>query len=218
MVCLRASERIVRVAGRLDGAEMHRLTVPSSPLAGLHARRYSRRVLAPRRLAAASLAALATTAGFGAGAIAPADAANVKKSPLLWATVNRCLTSSDRYAVGIRASMPGVGDPRQRMYMRFQLQYFDAAAKRWKSMGGVADSGFILVGNAGFKRRESGNSFGISAPPSGSAWRLRGVVTFEWRRGKKVVERVRERTVAGHPGTRGSSPKGFSAAECTITA
>lgn len=195
---------------------MHRLTLPASLLAARAACGYSRRVPAPRRLAAASLAALATTAGLAAGP-APAGAAKVEKSPLLWATVNRCLTSSDRYAVGIRASMPGVGDPRQRMYMRFQLQYFDASAKRWKSMGGVADSGFILVGNAGFKRRESGNSFGISAPPSGGEWRLRGVVTFEWRRGKKVVTRVRERTVAGHEGTRGSSPKGFSAAECTIT-
>jgi hypothetical protein len=195
---------------------MHRLTLPVPLLAGRDSQRYSRRVLVPRRVAAASLAALATSAGLAAGA-APAGAADVDKSKALWATVNRCLTSADRFAVGIRASMPGVGDPRQRMYMRFQLQYFDASAKRWKSMGGVADSGFILVGNAGFKRRESGNSFGISAPPAGGEWRLRGVVTFEWRRGKKVVERVRERTVGGHKGTSGSSPKGFSAAECTIT-
>jgi hypothetical protein len=189
-------------------------TSPSVPARrdrrGVH--RYSRRVPA-RRLLVASLAASAVAGG----AVAAAGATPVHRSPLLWATINRCLTSSDRYAVGVRASMPGIGDPRLRMYMRFQLQYFDATAKRWRSMGGVADSGFILVGNAGFRKRESGNSFGISAPPAGSAWRLRGLVTFEWRRGKRVVRHAREATVGGHPGTRGSSPKGFSAAECTIT-
>ncbi|HEU4975819.1 MAG TPA: hypothetical protein VFT50_12065 [Baekduia sp.] len=171
---------------------------------------------APQRLLAAVLTA-AVVAATAAAAVVPAGAASVRHSPQLWATINRCLDSSQRYAVGVRASMPGVGDRRLRMYLRFQLQYFDVKAKRWRAMGGDADSGFILIGNAGFRRRESGNSFGISKPPAGGAWRLRGRVTFEWRRGRHVVHRARRHTVGGHPGTRGSRPRGFSAGECTIT-
>lgn len=185
---------------------------PGRDRRGVH--RYSRAVPQPIRALAAILPAAAAVAAL---AVVPAGAAPVERSPRLWATVNRCLTSADQYPVGIRASMPGIGDRRLRMYMRFQLQYFDATAKRWKDMGGDADSGFVLVGNAAFQRRESGTSFGISAPPSGAVWRLRGVVTFEWRRGTKVVHHARETTVGGHPGTRGSSPKGFSAAECVIS-
>lgn len=196
---------------------MTSLLVPVSIAAAAPAiHRYSRGVIAPRRLLAGALAAAALLPA-AVGSAGAAEDVSVQRSPLLWATVNRCLTSSDRYAVGIRASMPGVGDRRLRMYMRFQLQYFDGATNKWRLMGGDADSGFILVGNAAFKRRESGTSFGISAPPQGGSWRLRGLVSFEWRKGRKVVQHAREATVGGHKNTRGSAPKGFSAAECTIT-
>ena len=45
---------------------------------------------------------------------------------------------------------------------------------------------------------------------------LRGVVSFEWRRGKRVLQRTRTFTTEGHPGTAGAEPSEFSAATCEI--
>jgi hypothetical protein len=45
---------------------------------------------------------------------------------------------------------------------------------------------------------------------------LRGVVSFEWRRGKRVVERRRAFTEPEHPGTAGAEPADFSAETCEI--
>jgi hypothetical protein len=42
------------------------------------------------------------------------------------------------------------------------------------------------------------------------------MVSFEWRRGKRVVHRTRAFTEAGHPGTAGAEPPEFSAATCEI--
>jgi hypothetical protein len=102
------------------------------------------------------------------------------------------------------------------MYMRFQVQYFAASSKRWLSLGASADSGFRAVGSAKYVRRESGWNFSIKPPPQGQTWRLRGVVNYEWRVGRKVVRKALKRTRSGHSGTSGADPKGFSAAECII--
>jgi hypothetical protein len=67
-----------------------------------------------------------------------------------------------------------------------------------------------------YRRRESGWNFSITPPPAGQTYRLRGVVTFEWRKGKDVVRRAQKRTRSGHKGTFGADPKGFSSAECII--
>jgi hypothetical protein len=45
---------------------------------------------------------------------------------------------------------------------------------------------------------------------------LRGRVQFEWRRGTKVLQRTKATTTAGHPGTAGAEPEGFSASMCEI--
>src|SRR4051794_6342196 len=162
--------------------------------------------------------------GVLAVALLPAPAAlaasgpTVDKSPLLWATINVCDTAKHPDTIGIRASMPGSGSRRETMYMRFQVQYRDGAKKRWRDLGPAADSGFLAVGSARYRRRESGRNIAISPPPVGQAFLLRGVVTFEWRRGDEVVRRARKRTRSGHKGTTGSDPKGFSAAACTIKA
>jgi hypothetical protein len=42
------------------------------------------------------------------------------------------------------------------------------------------------------------------------------MVSFEWRRGKRVVQHTRAFTEAGHPGTAGAEPPDFSAATCEI--
>jgi hypothetical protein len=173
-------------------------------------RRYSAAVLRPAGLAVTALAAVAAT-----GAIA-ATAPTIDKSPLLWATINVCDTAAHPDTVGIRASMPGSGRTQERMFMRFQVQYLDAAKQRWTDLGPTADSGFLPVGSARYRRRESGRNFSISPPPLGQSFQLRGVVTFEWRKGAQVVRRARKRTRSGHKGTIGSDPNGFSAAECVI--
>jgi hypothetical protein len=102
------------------------------------------------------------------------------------------------------------------MFMRFQVQYFNVTDRLWHNIGPGGDSGFVSVGSAKYDKRETGRYILLTTPPAGQSYRVRGAVTFEWRRGDKVVRRARKRTRAGHTGTRGADPKDFSAAECTI--
>jgi hypothetical protein len=135
----------------------------------------------------------------------------------LWATVNVCDTVGHPDSIGIRGSMPGSGDRAEVMFMRFQVQFFDADDAHWHSLAG-ADSGFVAVGSARYKTRQSGNTFTITPPPAGApAHLLRGVVTFEWRQDGVVVRRARKSTTAAHPNTAGADPAGFTAATCSIT-
>jgi hypothetical protein len=184
------------------------------------ARRYICLVPAQRRAAAlAASAAVAAALATGVEAGPPAQAAGaptVDKSPLLWATVNICDTRKHPDTIGIRASMPGSGKKGEKMYMRFQVQYFRTSTQKWAPTDATVDSGFQAVGSAMFRRRESGWNFSITPPPAGQTYRLRGVVTFEWRKSKTVVRRAQKRTHSAHRGTFGADPKGFSAAECTI--
>jgi hypothetical protein len=162
---------------------------------------------------------LAVLGGAGAAQarVAPLERGRtVDASKALWTTINVCDTVGHPDAIGIRGSMPGGGDRRERMFMRFQVQYFDSRLQQWHNMGADGDSGFLAVGSARFHVRESGLTLTITPPPSGS-YLLRGVVTFEWRQGAQVVRRARKRTSAGHPGTAGSDPAGFTSATCEIT-
>ena len=163
--------------------------------------------------------AVLVAAGLTAPAALAADsgAPTVDQSPLLWATINICDTTKHPDTIGIRASMPGSGKPAEKMYMRFQVQYFRASTQDWAPTDATVDSGFQSVGSAKYKRRESGWNFSITPPPAGQTYRLRGIVSFEWRVGKKVVRKAQKRTHSGHKGTFGADPKGASAAECTIT-
>jgi hypothetical protein len=167
---------------------------------------------APLRVAALAAAGLAVLAADAGAAAAP----TVDKSPLLWATVNICDTTKHPDTIGIRASMPGSGKATEKMYMRFQVQYFRASTQKWAPTDATVDSGFQSVGSAKFRRRESGWNFSITPPPAGQTYRLRGIVSYEWRVGKKVVRKASKRTHSGHKGTFGADPKGASAAECII--
>jgi hypothetical protein len=162
------------------------------------------------------LAAIAVLALVPTTSAMAATAPTVDKSPLLWATVNICDTTKHPDTIGIRASMPGSGKSTEKMYMRFQVQYYRASTQKWAPADATVDSGFQSVGSAKFKRRESGWNFSISPPPAGQTYRLRGVVSFEWRVGKKVVRRAVKRTHSGHKGTSGADPEDYSAAECMI--
>jgi hypothetical protein len=163
-----------------------------------------------------STALLAALAALGVSA-APASAARtVDHNPRLWATVNICDTAKHPNTIGIRASMPGSRFKRERMYMRFRVQFFSRAEQRWKLVRSGADSGWVFVGLARFAARQGGNSFEFSPPAAGSTL-LRGVAYFQWRRKGKVVRRARKRTTANHPASQ-ADPAGYSAATCSITA
>ena len=154
---------------------------------------------------------------FPAGAPAR-QADSIYHNKRLWATVNVCDTVGHPDSIGIRGSMPGSGDRAEDMFMRFQVQYYTAQDKLWHNLGPGADSGFIEVGSAKYRTRQSGRTFTVTPPrPGSAAYLLRGVVTFEWRQDGEVVRRARKRTTANHPGTKGSDPVGFSAATCTIS-
>lgn len=149
-------------------------------------------------------------------ALAPAAAGKGGKSRHLWATVNVCDTLKHPDTIGVRASMPGAANPREQMYMRFRVQYFRTTDQRWQDLSKGGDSGFLGVGPAKYKARQAGRLF-VFAPPAGGSFQLRGKVTFQWRRGKKVVRTTVLRTTAGHRSTAGSDPAGYSQDVCVIS-
>jgi hypothetical protein len=132
----------------------------------------------------------------------------------LWATVDACNAPGKRNQIGIRGSMPGTGLKTEQMYMRFRVQYQSSGV--WHYIGASADTGFRPVGLATFKARQSGFYFTIP-PVAGTTYVLRGVVNFEWRKGKVVELRAQQATTAGHISVAGADPKGYSAAACKLS-
>jgi hypothetical protein len=137
-------------------------------------------------------------------------------SPLLWATVNVCDTPQHPDTIGVRASIPGSGVSAERMFMRFQVQYYAASEGAWHNLLSGGDSGWMAVGSATYEARQAGQSFRFQAPSGDGTQTLRGAVTFEWRRGARVVRRARKRTTAGHRDAQGGDPAGYSAAVCEL--
>jgi hypothetical protein len=142
-----------------------------------------------------------------------------------WATINVCDTDRQRNSVGIRAGMPGNGTE-QRMYMRFQLQWYRARERRYVDTG--TPSGWVSAGPARFRAAQRGFTFaGIADPPAGERFQLRGKVSFEWRErrpAKKgitrahevVVKRATRITRAGLKDIVGGRPPGRSDAVCLV--
>ena len=135
----------------------------------------------------------------------------------LWATVNVCDTPSARNVVGIRASMPGNGTG-ERMYMRFEAQWYSPKRRRFVPTG--SSSRWISVGPARYQTSQAGFSFQFADPPAGTAFVMRGKVSYEWRarRGKRwvIVRRATRMTKAGMRGVKGGDPDGRSDARCVM--
>lgn len=148
-------------------------------------------------------------------AAVPAHGAGVQ-SRHLWATVNVCDTLKHPNTIGVRASMPGAPNPQEQMFMRFRVQYFRSSDQLWHNIAKGGNSGFIDVGPAKYKARQAGRLF-VFAPPAGGSFLLRGKVTFQWRRGGKVVRSAALVTTAGHRSTAGSDPEGYSSDTCVIS-
>ena len=153
------------------------------------------------------------TAGIAAAAAAQAASDSDTRRP--WATVNVCDTRDFPNTIGIRASMPGSRSGREERYMRFVVQYYSRADRRWHRVAAGGDSGYLAIG-AGRKPRQFGRSFRIE-PVRGRSVLLRGRVFFAWRLRGKVVRRASARTRRGHRSNAGDDPRGYSASTCTIT-
>jgi hypothetical protein len=161
------------------------------------------------------VALLAGGALVPASSVAAADAAPARDA-LLWATINVCDTVGHPDGVGLRGSMPGTGVRRDSLYMRLQLQYRRDDGT-WRGIGRSGDSGFLSLGRGDARVRQAGRTFTVTPPGEGrSAFILRGLVTFEWRRDDALVRRARRATQTGRPGTPGADPPDFSAATCSV--
>lgn len=133
----------------------------------------------------------------------------------LWATINVCSPSDRLNTVGVRGSMPGDGHSRDRMYMTFRLQYLNATSKVWADLLKAKSPSWVPVG-AGASARQGGFSFTLKPMAGKPPVTLRGVVDFQWRRGKTVRQSAARLTTAAHKSVAGADPAGYSAASCTI--
>lgn len=156
--------------------------------------------------------------------VSSAEARAVPKKTT-WATINVCDPAGKRNSVGIRAGMPGNGTG-QRMYMRFQLQWYRPKERRYEDLG--VPSTWVSAGSARFRAAQRGFTFGgIADPPAGGRYKLRGEVSFQWRelrpvkKGSKakrevVVKRAMRLTRSGLKGVAGGKPPGRSDAVCIL--
>jgi hypothetical protein len=167
---------------------------------------------------ASSLAKATVTSGGATGKSTTTTAAEraLLDSPQLWATIDVCNPSDQPDTVGVRGSMPGAAAAKDNMYMRFRLQYLDNSTKQWVDLANGADSGYVAVGSAK-SARQTGRSFQLVPVAGKPAIDLRGVVSFQWRRGSSVEYTVSRPTTAEHQSLAGADPKGFSAAECSLS-
>jgi hypothetical protein len=133
----------------------------------------------------------------------------------LWATIDVCNPANSPDAVGIRGSMPGDGHAHDQMFMSFRLQYLEAQTNTWLDVDSGATPAFLPVG-AGASSRQGGSSFQLVPKLGSAAVTLRGVVDFQWRRGKKLVLAGTSATTAGHKALAGADPAGYNAATCLI--
>ncbi len=169
--------------------------------------------------------ALALT--LAAGALSPMALAQSTKTAAhehsllqsreLWATIDVCSPSDQPNTVGVRGSMPGDGHPKDAMYMRFQLQYLEGEAKTdtWIDLAHGGDSGFIAVGT-GKTPRQGGTSFQLMPVTGKPAYTIRGLVTFQWRHGARILHEVTRTTSAAHKSVADADPAGYSAAQCML--
>lgn len=164
-----------------------------------------------------ALASRASVAGAATGTRAshPVDTQALFKSRLLWATIDICNAADQPDTLGVRGSMPGDGEAHDTMYMRFRLQYLNATTKAWTDLANGVSPHYASVGT-GASARQGGRSFQLSPVAGQPAVTMRGVVTFEWRRGSTVLAQISRPTSAGRKSLAGSDPEGFSAASCVI--
>jgi hypothetical protein len=141
----------------------------------------------------------------------PTPPRSLRASRDLWSTIDVCNPHDQRYTVGIRGSMPSYGSAGESMFMRFRLQYFSEG--RWTDLAGALSGLLRLAGGD----HQDGFSFTLKPPPRGGSFTLRGVVSFQWRRGSTLLATISRATSPARQSGSGADPAGFSAAECVIS-
>jgi hypothetical protein len=159
-----------------------------------------------------------------AAVFACSDAGAAPPPKDLWATVNICDTIAHPNEMGVRASMPGDGRRRERMWMRFHAQFYKAKTRQWFDVKGNGVSPWQYVGRARVKSQQAGYTFAFAAPSAGNAFVLRGVVDFQWRVKRRtrtgrlrtvVVRTLHANTKGDHPSD-GADPPGYTSGTCEI--
>ena len=136
------------------------------------------------------------------------------RSRELWATIDVCNPPDQRDYVGVRGSMPGDKHTKDKMYMAFRLQYMNTTTGKWVDLAS-AKPAYVYVGPGG-SVRQGGRSFQLVPRAGKPAVSMRGVVSYQWRRGGRILQSVSRPTTAGHKSLAGADPAGFSAASCQI--
>jgi hypothetical protein len=158
-----------------------------------------------------------------APAIAPAKGSSSSEAPLmkallrsreLWATIDVCSPSDQPDYVGVRGSMPGDKHSHDRMYMSFRLQV-QTSTTQWTDLSSETNPSYVYVGPGGSVRQD-GQSFQLVPKTGMPASTLRGVVDYQWRRGKKILQSASRITTAGHKSVSGADPAGYSRTSCVI--
>jgi hypothetical protein len=143
----------------------------------------------------------------------------------LWATVNICDTADHPNQMGVRANMPGDGNRRERMWMRFHAQFYNPKTKVWRDVKGIGVSTWQRLGSSRVKSQEAGYTFSFTQPAAGQTFVLRGVVDFQWRERRRtksgrrrtvVVRTLHANTKGVHPSD-GADPPGYSSGTCEIS-
>jgi len=101
--------------------------------------------------------------------------------------------------------MPGDHHSHDTMFMRFRLQYLNPTTKAWTDLTKGASSGYADVGTSA-DPRQAGRSFQLNPVAGQPAFTLRGVVSFQWRRGKVVLAQTSRPTSAGRDKPRRRGP------------
>jgi hypothetical protein len=158
-----------------------------------------------------AVAAYATPRGRARASSAPAA---LRHSLNLWATIDVCSPVDQPDSVGVRGSMPGDKLAGDEIYMRFRLQLKGTSGTEWVNLQS-GSSRFIKVGSAK-SARQKGWSFQLVPVAGRPATTLRGVVTFQWRRGATVIASISRASTAGHESLAGADPPNYSAATCAI--
>ncbi len=135
----------------------------------------------------------------------------------VWATVNICNTRRHPDVVGFRVQMPGLGFAAN-LYADVRVEYWSAAAKHFRPVpNGSGSLGSVLwLGRATTGTHQSGVTFVIKRPPAGVHFVFRGVATFRWKRGNKVLGSTTRNTGHGYQHVDFGDPAGYSAGTCTI--
>ncbi len=136
---------------------------------------------------------------------------HAKRSRQLWTTINVCDTPATPDRIGIRGQMPALGFS-ARLSMTVQADYWDAVAKAFRPVPGPTGRAQINLGAVRDGFEQGGHTFRFS-PGTGL---LSGTITFQWRRGGKVIGHATKLATGGHRGVGGGDPPHHSAATCTI--